>query len=280
MFRLKSCVAWQLKPCQPYGRSLLWGAAVAYIIVSRISLLFSCCFLTCCSGLSSDLNRQFADRYGPDPIVQVDDVTATVSRHSDIMATFASVVGTRSTSAFWFDAAEVGMNYVDEKCDAYMRDLFIISRQKGRVDGVLKALDKASNAVAVASSASKLALGILAQSFGLAEGINDSVLQSYLFEEIPGVVADKVRAGRLAYREEIEKPGKVRNYTEAIAFKVVRNYLSLCMPQTIEGKFLDNYIKATPVAQTPPTGPTPKSALFQTGNTNTNTSTNIDVQLK
>jgi len=51
------------------------------------------------------------------------------------------------------------------------------------------------------------------------------------------------------------------------------------MPQTIEGKFLDNYIKATPVAQTPPTnptGPTANSLTFQTKRS----STNIDVQLK
>jgi hypothetical protein len=204
---------------------------------------FGCFLLANCA--------EFADRYGPDPVLQEVEVSDTVRRHSDIINTFYDASGIPPT---WFGAAEVGMNYVDEKCDTYMRDLFIINRRKGRIDSILKAMDKSSNAVGTAASASKLALLALGQSFGLAEAINDSVLQSYLFEQIPGVVADKVRAGRMAYRSEIEKPENRKTViTQPIAFKVVRNYLSLCMPQTIEGKFLDTYVSSTPVAKTPPT---------------------------
>ena len=197
--------------------------------------------------MQDDYRRRFTDLYGPDPVLQYADVSATVARHQQIMAAF------RMTDArSWYDAAEAGMNYVDEKCDNYMRDLFIMNREHGRIDGILKVLDKTSNAALGVTAASKTSLAILAQTFGLAEGVNDSILKSYLFEQVPGVVADKVKAARIAYRDQIEGGGPDHSYMPDEAFKVVRNYLELCMPQTIEGKFLDTYVKSAPVV-TPPT---------------------------
>jgi hypothetical protein len=245
-----------------------------------------CLWLAGCADVQDDFRRRFTDRYGPDPVMQYADVSATVARHQQIMAAFKM-----NDARGWYDAAEAGMNYVDEKCDNYMRDLFIINRDHGRIDGILKVLDTTSNAALGVTGASKASMAILAQSFGLAEGVNDSVLKSYLFEQVPGVVADKVKAARVAYRDQIEGGGRDDAYTPDEAFKVVRNYLELCMPQTIEGKFLDTYVKSAPVVTPPspdlgvvtvtsaPIRPSARVARAQPVSA-ARRSTNFDIQLK
>ena len=77
--------------------------------------VLGCALLAGCS----ELKNEFADRYGPDPVLLRTEVADTVDRPAMIMEAFYQAAASRGTPS-WFNAAEVGINYVDEKCDAYM----------------------------------------------------------------------------------------------------------------------------------------------------------------
>jgi hypothetical protein len=153
------------------------------------------------------------------------------------------------TPANWYTVANFGFNYVDEKCDLYMHDLFVLNREHDRNDTILKTISSVSTAViggTLAATNAKIPLLVVAQSFGLIEGVNDAAAKSYLFEQVPGLIADKVKQARLVYRGVADN-NKAAISDETSAFRSIRDYLSLCMPQTIEGNFLTTYIAANPV---------------------------------
>jgi hypothetical protein len=130
-----------------------------------------------------------------------------------------------------------------------MHDLFVLNREHDRNDSILKATNAAALAViggAVSAANAKIPLLTFAQSFGLIEGVNDAVAKSYLFEQIPGIIDDKVKQARLIYREVLEKSAKGSIVDEASSFRAIKQYLTLCLPQTIEGNFLQTYIAANP----------------------------------
>ena len=208
----------------------------------------------------SDLQKRLNDRWGPDPAIPTDDVSVVLSRQHQTMWQIAvsagAVTGEVTTPGplplqpdQWPSVAGFGMNYVDEKCDTYMHDLFILNREHDRIDTILKKVDTVSTAivgVAVSAANAKVPLLAIGQSFGLVESVNDAAAKSYLFEQVPSIVADKVRQARTIYRSIVENSAKGKVDSEFAAYRTIRGYLSLCMPQTIEGTFLQTYIAANP----------------------------------
>lgn len=86
--------------------------------------------------------------------------------------------------------AQFDFNYVDEKCDLYMHDLFVLNREHDRNDTILKTISSVSTAViggTLSAANAKIPLLAVAQSFGLIEGVSDAAAKSYLFEQVPGL---------------------------------------------------------------------------------------------
>jgi hypothetical protein len=236
-----------------------------------ISLFLFTIILQGCSTID-EWSRRYTDRWGPDTTLISDDVAITLRRQHSVMSEVKSLAyadeilpgqqGIVLTPEGWYQVAKFGLNYVDEKCDLYMHDLFVLNREHDRNDTILKTISGVSTAViggTLSAAKAKIPLLAVAQSFGLIEGISDAAAKSYLFEQVPGLIADKVKTARIIYRDVLDKNQKAV-LDETSAFRVIRDYLSLCMPQTIEGNFLTTYAAANPthVPATSPPASAPK----------------------
>jgi hypothetical protein len=211
-------------------------------------------------SVTDEWQRRYADRWGPDSTLISDDVTNTLARQHKVMQQVVALAyadtilpgqaGMVMTSGNWYQVAQFGFNYVDEKCDLYMHDLFVLNREHDASDTILKTISAASTAIiggTLSATNAKIPLLVVAQSFGLVEGVNDAAAKSYLFEQVPGLIADKVKQARIVYRDVVDKnQGAVHDETSA--YRSIKDYLTLCLPQTIEGNFLTTYVAANPIA--------------------------------
>lgn len=228
--------------------------------------------LASCSDMQ-EIGRRYEDRWGPDPKMPANAFTEIAQQQKAVMAsiiaayeaapltdgvTKISVPAQDSETNFWLKVTTFGMNVIDQKCDVYMSDLFKLNRERNRNDSILKSMQAASTAIvgaSVAANKSKIPLLSIASAFGLVESVNDEASKTYLFEQIPGVVADKVRQARNLYRQRtVPLLSSSRTltspiYDEATSYRALRDYLSLCLPQTIEGNFLQTYIAASPTVK-------------------------------
>jgi hypothetical protein len=106
----------------------------------------------------------------------------------------------------WFEVARWGFNVGRRDCQIYMDYMFRLNREKARDDGIIAGLSAASAAiVGVTAKSPSKALSVLAASFGLATALNDSIFQSYLFSEAPGLISIKVAQLQDAYQQQVEK---------------------------------------------------------------------------
>lgn len=222
-----------------------------------------------CSA-TSDFQRRYADRWGPDPSIPDSDVKTVLERQTGVMreiVTLSQVPVNPGRNILWYQVARFGMNYVDEKCDVYMNDLFILNRERDRNDSLLKSASTTTNNIVgatLSAASAKIPLLAIANAFGLLLSVNDAATKTYLFEQqIPGIVADKVTTARLLYRQRLDdnqRSGAALVDDEAAAYQVIRSYLNLCLPQTIEGEFLKSYIAGTPVVVNPTAPPVAAAA--------------------
>jgi hypothetical protein len=234
--------------------------------------ILSALLLASCSDMQ-EAGRRYEDRWGPDPKMPANAFTEIAQQQKAVMASIVAAYEAVPTADgvtkislpmpdtetnFWLKVTTFGMNVIDQKCDVYMSDLFKLNRERNRNDSILKSMQAASTAivgVSVAANKAKIPLLSIASAFGLVESINDEASKTYLFEQIPGIVADKVRQARNLYRQRtVPLLSNSRTltspiYDEATAYRALRDYLSLCLPQTIEGNFLQTYIASSPTVK-------------------------------
>src|SRR5580692_6941446 len=144
-------------------------------------------FVVALQGCSAtdEWQRQYGDRWGPNSTLISDDVTNTLARQHKVMQQVVSLAyadtvltgqpGVVMTAGNWYQVAQFGFNYVDEKCDLYMHDLFVLNREHDASDSILKTISAASTAIVgatLSASNAKIPLLAVAQTFGLVEGIN------------------------------------------------------------------------------------------------------------
>jgi hypothetical protein len=131
----------------------------------------------------------------------------------------------------WTVFVQAGMNDIDLRCDGYLAWLDSRRRDKEPVLAELSALNTAAHAIMTVSGASPRSLDIVTAAFGLATAtynnwnsrlmlaVNQSTVQEVVYTS-QGQFRDKIRTYRVP-----DRPA---------AIYLLRNYLRLCMPTTIE----------------------------------------------
>jgi hypothetical protein len=197
---------------------------------------------------SDELKARFNGRWGPDPAIQPADV-ATVAQNQLLVlsyleksAGFVASDGTlirQLTAADYAEIAQWGFNIGRQDCEIYLDNLFRLNREKGRNDNILAAVSTAAAAILTGTTTSQKPLSILAAVFGLSIALNDSIFQSYLFSQAPGLVAKKVSDMQEVFRNSVVT-GQVKVTTPASAYYAVQSYYHICLPHSIEGVMLQS----------------------------------------
>ena len=244
-----------------------------------VAIVIAAAALAGCAS-KEELKSRISGRWGPNPVMQPEDVNSVVKNQRQVLSFIAtdSGIGRVDTDDNlvvsedgWFRIAQWGFNVGRQDCEIYMDNLFRMSREKQRNDSMLTALGTGAAAIVTGTSHSQKALSILAAAFGLSIALNDALFQSYLFTEAPGLVANKVKALQDTYREAVEKNKSLIRYPEQ-AYNAIQNYYNICLPQSIEGtllKVVSDSSATNPKPKTPTPGTTKTKSTSATPATRT-----------
>jgi hypothetical protein len=134
----------------------------------------------------------------------------------------------------WTTFVHAGMNDIDQRCDGYLTWLDARRRDKEPVLSQLGALGAAVHSIMTVTGSDPKALNIAASAFGLAIASYTNWNSRVLISLEKSTIQEVVYNSQGKFREKINgKP--VPDMPAAIY--LLRNYLRLCMPITIEATF-------------------------------------------
>lgn len=206
----------------------------------------------------SNFSQLWTGRWGPPAAIQAEDAGATINNQWLVLQYIIGqaaipVDTTRATDPNWYLVAQWGFNIGRQDCSVYMAELFRLARERARNNGLLLDASGAATAIVTAVSPHAQALSIIAPAFGLAGNVNDKVLNTYLFSDAPGIIAQKVKDVQDKYAQTVAD-GRAQINNSAAAYSTIEGFYSLCLPQSIEGILLEK-IAGAPAVAAPTGGP-------------------------
>lgn len=188
--------------------------------------------LSGCAGLSA-----FRNRYGPDPVLvatSIEEANANTERVILALEGRAGVGHLPPVDPRWQLVTEAGANYIDEVCDAYLRDLFIFNREINRTKDLITLVGTTTTAIMGFADASKTAIEIATSAFGFGASATSIIGNSYLYRVDPGVIKGIVEKSQKAYRVDYLQDPSSAIGTRPGMYAALHGYLALCLPQTID----------------------------------------------
>lgn len=202
-----------------------------------IVVCLSICFalgLSACTQAPASINRSLR---GSIVRAHSDDLKILL----DALAVDASYGGSDVT---FYRVAQAGFNFVDGQCVDYLDTLNDLDRKRHAAKRAFAGFGQTSNAIMAVTGASRVTLAVVAQAFGLADGLTDAYADSFLFSLPPRDVAGFVRKAMEAYRN-----ASALNHfhidSGPSAYREIQGYVRLCTPVTIESMLLEHITDAT-----------------------------------
>jgi hypothetical protein len=131
----------------------------------------------------------------------------------------------------WPVFVQAGMNDIDLRCDGFLTWLDARRRDKEPVLNEISALSTATHSIMMVTAASQKSLGIVVAAFGLATDTYTNWNSRLLLAINQSTVQEVVYTSQSKFREKINT---FRITDQPTAIYLLRNYLRLCMPTTIE----------------------------------------------
>jgi hypothetical protein len=131
----------------------------------------------------------------------------------------------------WSTFVMAGMNDIDQRCDGFLTWLDARRRDREPILAQLSAMNTATHTIMTVTGANPTSLAIATAAFGLASATYSNWNSRLLISVNQSTVQEVVYRGQGDYRE------KLKGYVVAdrpTAIYLLRNYLRLCMPTTIE----------------------------------------------
>ncbi len=216
------------------------------------------------AGCTTLENEIWGNRYGPSPVLVAQTVQLGVERQAAVVA--AIVAGARGIAVdpvtgvplgpvlpapggsreAWYQIILTGFNVIDDACMAYIDDLWILERRKTRNSTIIHAAGAATAAIlsAKVTPSTAAALLVISQAFGLAGILNNAVADTYLYTQNAATVKKLVRKTTLAYRTDLAANIGATEVAYPIAspgaaYHHMRDYLTLCLPPSIQEQIDD-----------------------------------------
>jgi hypothetical protein len=224
---------------------------------NRVSAAILC---ACVLGLTqgcSEMSALWADRYGPNPVLDPTVVQIATERQVEVLKALA--IGANfefpppsNQKDYWYNLTLVGFNVVQDQCTQYMEDLFGWERKRNRTKDILALTAATTAAVLGVTNASKQSIVLTAQAFGFASGAWTILADSYLYKLSPNTINSIEEKLQQAYRTTTAaRRADIDN--GATAYQYIRGYVALCLPVTIEYK-VSEYLANTTGETKPPAG--------------------------
>ncbi|MCI0600870.1 MAG: hypothetical protein L0Y60_15375 [Beijerinckiaceae bacterium] len=179
-------------------------------------------------------------RYGLDPEINaaaVEQASYNKMRLLNALAADANIMVT--TPATWYQVTEAGFNYVDDQCRAYFDELFFLDRNRGRIKSGLNAAGQTTNAILAITGTTIPAMAIVAQAFGIGIAATDIIAGTYLYQLPPATTQSFVNELQFALRQQAAAQRGLIN-SPTTSYHLIQEYLSLCLPPTIEAKIVEH----------------------------------------
>ncbi|NKK77699.1 hypothetical protein GFL51_09370 [Rhizobium leguminosarum bv. viciae] len=125
------------------------------------------------------------------------------------------------------------MNDIDNRCDGYLAWLDSRRRWNGPIQKQIADTGTATALIMTATGAGNAAIGVVAAAFGLARNSFDSSQSRLLMEVNHSTVQTIVLANQDRFRKQLQG---ISVDSQPAAIYVLRQYLRLCMPYTIENE--------------------------------------------
>lgn len=182
--------------------------------------------------------------FGPSPVLEATQVKTSVDNRALILTSLMrDAAGPAGTSASWYEVTRAGFNFVDDQCTTYFNTLFKLRRKDDAVKSGLTAFNATSNAILGVTGSSVLTMTAVAQAFSLSYKLADIHSDTFLHNLPPSETSEFVRKMQRAYRDGVAiQPSLVDNPTES--YHRIQEYLSLCLPQTIEARIVEHVADA------------------------------------
>jgi hypothetical protein len=131
----------------------------------------------------------------------------------------------------WATFVQAGMNDIDARCDGFLTWLDARRRDREPVIAEISAINTAVHAIMTVTGSSPKSLDIVTAVFGLASATYNNWNSRLLISVNQSTIQDVVYTSQGEFRE------KTKNWPvpdQPTAIYLLRNYLRLCMPTTIE----------------------------------------------
>lgn len=132
----------------------------------------------------------------------------------------------------WSKVINAGIDYADQRCEAYMHALFRLNRDKSTAVSQVGLLGGATAGIQAATSALAKEVAITAVLFGLASSTIENYSSNLLYELEPSSVRSLVKGLQAAYKSNLPTTYD----TKPAAIAVIRGYAVLCVPANIEAE--------------------------------------------
>jgi hypothetical protein len=200
------------------------------------------------AGLLACTPYGWENRYGPDPIMDGVAVKHASENQLLILRALADDAQiTFSSNTDWYQVAQAGFNYVDDECRLYFNGLFFLNRDREQIKAGLTAAGATTAAILGVTGASTASMAIVAQAFGLGASVTDVVAGTYLYQLPPASTLAFVKQLQLAYREGAAARNSSIRTSSWAAYYTIQEYLSLCLPPTIEARIAEHVATARAV---------------------------------
>jgi len=142
-----------------------------------------------------------------------------------------------SCTSDWGTFVLAGMNDIDQRCDGFLTWLDARRRDKEPILAEISAINTAAHAIMTVTGSNPASLDIVTAAFGLASASYANWNSRLLISANQSTVQEIVYKGQGDFR------GKIKAYPvpdQPTAIYLLRNYLRLCMPITIEAAINTN----------------------------------------
>lgn len=182
------------------------------------------------AGCDPTVERRYVNE-GAGVDLYTSDRAAQLALLSDYEQFICTQLGQACPAGDWGTFVQAGMNDIDQRCDGFLTWLDAQRRDREPVIAEISAINTAVHAVMTVTGSNPQSLDIVTAAFGLASASYTNWNSRLL------IAANQSTVQEIVYKSQGDYRDKIKTYSvtdQPTAIYLLRNYLRLCMPITIE----------------------------------------------